>query len=567
MTTMATAPDRAAAAARLAARADALRARGDFDAALAIYAEARALDRTLAAARLGLVSILQMAHTTRPHEGLAALMADCLADPAVYHQALGRSAALQIRLKFGLDDVRDLEGAAGAELVAAIGSEHLVLDLLRRTIVIDAALERFLVKLRRRLLLDPGVGGIAVRSALALQCAHNEYAWWAGPDEIEALTRVSRTLRPDDESTLATAGMYGPLHALPVAGELLQRPAQSWSAPFRPLLETVVDHAAEQSILTEIESFSDLDDPVSRAVAAQYEENPYPRWIGLPPMVRGDVVAGVRGRFPHVGPVPDGRPLQVLCAGCGTGRHALCLAATYENAEITGFDLSRRSLAYAIRRARQLGFDNVRFVHGDILAVDRLGRRFDIIESAGVLHHMADPVAGLARLASVLKPGGLLRLGLYGEHPRREIVEARRRIAAMGLDASPGSVRLFRQLLLTDPAHRDIVAIAEGVDFFSLSGARDLLFHVQEHRFTVTRIRDMLAACGLTFAGFENVGEIGPPHSPAAMAAARYRAEYPDDPGMSRLDNWAALEQREPHLLHGEGFSGYMFWAQRPARS
>ena len=32
---------------------------------------------------------------------------------------------------------------------------------------------------------------------------------------------------------------------------------------------------------------------------------------------------------------------------------------------------------------------------------------------------------------------------------------------------------------------------------------RDLLFHVQEHRFTIPKIKDCLAQLGLTFCGFE----------------------------------------------------------------
>jgi SAM-dependent methyltransferase len=565
MSTMAAVPDRANAVAGLVARADALRAEGNFDHALMAYAEARRLDPASAAARQGLVSILQMAHTTTPHPGLASLMADCLADPAAYHQALGRSAALQIRLKYDLDRVRDPEGAAGAALVARLETDGFFLDFLARTIVIDAALERFLTTLRRCLLLDPNAGGVVLRAAVAVQCVHNEFAWWAEPDELDVAARLAGALRPEDEKGLATVAMYVPPHELPIAAALAECPAASWSPALRPVVGTVLDRRVEESILGEIESFGESGDPVSRAVAALYEENPYPRWIGPPrPATRGDVVAGLRRKFPHMGAAPNGRPLQVLCAGCGTGRHALSLLATYEGAEITGIDLSRRSLAYAIRRARELGLGAIRFFHGDILEIDRLGRRFDVIESVGVLHHMADPAAGLARLTAALKPGGIVRLGLYGDHRRRDIVEARRRIAALGLDASAGSVRLFRHLLLADPAYRDLAGIADRIDFFSVSGARDLLFHVQEHRFTIPRIRDMLAASDLRFLGFENVGDGGPPLGAGPAIAARYRRAFPNEPTMASLDNWALLEQSEPSLLLGDGFSGYVFWAQRP---
>ena len=40
-------------------------------------------------------------------------------------------------------------------------------------------------------------------------------------------------------------------------------------------------------------------------------------------------------------------------------------------------------------------------------------------------------------------------------------------------------------------------------DFYTMSTFRDLLFHVQEHRFTIPKIKDCLAQLGLTFCGFE----------------------------------------------------------------
>ena len=41
--------------------------------------------------------------------------------------------------------------------------------------------------------------------------------------------------------------------------------------------------------------------------------------------------------------------------------------------------------------------------------------KFDIIESAGVLHHMSEPMTGWRVLTDLLKPSGLMRIGLYSE--------------------------------------------------------------------------------------------------------------------------------------------------------
>ncbi len=47
-----------------------------------------------------------------------------------------------------------------------------------------------------------------------------------------------------------------------------------------------------------------------------------------------------------------------------------------------------------------------------------LERRFDLIVCTGVLHHLADPDAGLRALRSVLKPDGAMYLMVYAPYGR-----------------------------------------------------------------------------------------------------------------------------------------------------
>ena len=93
-------------------------------------------------------------------------------------------------------------------------------------------------------------------------------------------------------------------------------------------------------------------------------------------------------------------------------------------------DLSLTSLAYAVRKTRELGIGNIEYRQADILALGALTERFDVVDCTGVLHHLADPVAGWRILCSLLRPGGLMRIGLYSEQARRHVVRAREFIAA-----------------------------------------------------------------------------------------------------------------------------------------
>ena len=87
------------------------------------------------------------------------------------------------------------------------------------------------------------------------------------------------------------------------------------------------------------------------------------------------------------------------------------------------------------------------------------------------------------------------------------------------------------------------------VDFGSLSGCRDLVFHVREHRVTLPEVEAGLRACGLRFVGFQHV-------NPAVPAA--YRARWPDDDAQDDLARWDTLEQDHPRAFAGM----YVFWVR-----
>ena len=98
-----------------------------------------------------------------------------------------------------------------------------------------------------------------------------------------------------------------------------------------------------------------------------------------------------------------------------------------------------------------------------------------MIESVGVLHHMADPLKGWRKLLGVLRPHGVMRIGLYSEFARREVVAGRRIIAERGFGTSPDEIRRCRQELLALPDGAPAKANTKWRDFYSLNECRDLL--------------------------------------------------------------------------------------------
>src|SRR5258708_38082460 len=150
------------------------------------------------------------------------------------------------------------------------------------------------------------------------------------------------------------------------------------------------------------------------------------------------------------------------------------MAQKFGDRHMLAVGLSLGSLGYARRKSEELGL-TIAYAQADILELERDlkkgGRQFDLIESLGVLHHLADPWAGWRALLSLLRPGGFMLLGLYSEMARRPVLAARARIAERGAE----DIRRFRQELIQSGDPRPYASILESEDFFSLSACRDLL--------------------------------------------------------------------------------------------
>ncbi|MGN1285609.1 MAG: class I SAM-dependent methyltransferase, partial [Bradyrhizobium sp.] len=346
---------------------------------------------------------------------------------------------------------------------------------------------------------DDDIVGFAC--ALARQCFINEYVHAQTEAEAERAGALRERLLRDLESgaaitplTLAVVAAYFPLHALPTADALLRR---DWPAATTGLLRVQLREPREEMEERRvIATLTPIKNDVSVEVMRQYEENPYPRWTVNP--LTAFVADRARGKT--VATAEQQTEQDILIAGCGTGSHAIQIAQVYPNARLLAVDISMTSLAYARRKTRELGLRNIDYAQADILELGSIGRSFDSIESVGVLHHLAEPFTGWRVLVSLLRPGGTMRIGLYSDLARRVIVEARARIAARNYRATTDDIRRCRQEIFREAGQwRPLIGAK---DFYSMSGCRDLLFNVMEHRLTIPEIAAFLNEHGLSFGGF-----------------------------------------------------------------
>jgi SAM-dependent methyltransferase len=294
-----------------------------------------------------------------------------------------------------------------------------------------------------------------------------------------------------------------------------------------------------------------ISDGVSAAVRQQYEENPYPRWVKPAPVgAKIPVAAYLRGIAPGYRDVARNDGFDVLMAGCGTGQEVIECARKFSDARFLAVDLSLSSLGYAKRQAQSFGLTNIEFAQADILALGSIGRSFDMIESNGVLHHMADPMHGWAVLVSLLRPGAAMRIGFYSELARRDVVAARVFITERGYGATIDDIRRCRQEMKAANEGTPLRNLTKIGDFFAASECRDLIFHVQEHRLSLPQIKAFLDGHGLEFLGFD-IDE---------AVIARFRSRFPDAEDALDLDRWHVFETENPDTF----VSMYQFLLQKP---
>jgi SAM-dependent methyltransferase len=322
----------------------------------------------------------------------------------------------------------------------------------------------------------------------------------------------------------------------------------------RVIHRTLREPLLERELESQIVALTPIRDTVSRRVQAQYEEHPYPRWINIQSVdYRNerlvDELAQHALNFKDPG-WPE-RP-KVLVPGCGTGYQPLSLARKHAEIDVLAVDLSRTSLAYAIRKQDELKFTNTRFCQADLLNLGELGDSFEYIDCAGVLHHLQSPLAGWRVLSGLLKPGGVMRIGLYSALARRTIVAAREKIAAMGIASTPAAIRKFRQSIMSDPELSALRSLpATTGDFFSMGEVRDLLFHVQEHRLDLPTIKRYLDALELEFGGFLLADR---------NLVRSFHALYPAKAQWLDLECWAQFEAQHPNTFYGM----YQFYCLKP---
>ena len=441
-------------------------------------------------------------------------------------------------------------------------NNKVIINALKKIIFFDLQLEELLTKVRRNICnliahkrehMNQSESGLEFIVALGEQCFLNEYIYSLTEEENSSLNTIINRCKAEElnETNIAILSCYFPLSKLTDQIPFLKY-FDLYNQSFKGLIILqILEPLKEIELSKKIKKLGSIKDNISQKVKSQYEKNPYPRWRygDNSESQKISIVQEINNEIkPNSISYNNGdSQLKVLVAGCGTGNQILH-TQSYKDAQVTAIDLSLSSLAYAQRKINELGIDNVELIQMDILEVNLLEKKFDIILCSGVLHHMDDPTKGLKILLSILNNNGFLKLGLYSELARQHIVEARNYIASKNLQANEDSIRDFRQRVISGELS-NLNSLTKFDDFFSLSEFRDLCFHAQEHRFTIHQLQETLKSNNLKFLGFLLAQPI----------KSLYKKYFPEDNKQINLQNWAKFEEKNPNTFKAM----YQFWVSK----
>lgn len=450
--------------------------------------------------------------------------------------------------KFQLND----DGSAS--LFEEMAESELLQLALCNTIIKSASIEKLIMALRYELLTHSTKNGnlshkyMALNKAIAYYGLKSEFVLPVTDSEknmVDTLINIIDLslekvgcMPTDISGALLLLAMYEPWSVLKNYSKLSSFSNDSWPSMTYDL--KLKNHAIFTVGSMDIDAITAIPKDNSNNVKQQYESFPYPRWDKLDhkkPTHYGVALSKVYPEAMFSRALFENK-LNILIAGCGTGRHALNVAKNFNNVNVTAIDLSQKSLSYAKVKSQEFNIKNIAFNQADLTKLNVMEKPYDIIECSGVLHHIPDYKPALNNILQNLKPNGLIKISLYSQYAREPINHIRGIFAQDIKDMDIHKLKIIRQAIATGSIIEDNSGIISSDDFYSMSGVIDLLFHQFERQFTPIDLKELCDEFNLEWLGFSNLKD--------SIKSKFLDFHKADGANLLDLSQWDAFEQANP---------------------
>lgn len=297
-----------------------------------------------------------------------------------------------------------------------------------------------------------------------------------------------------------------------------------------------------------------------KAVREQYENYPYPY---VDP--KGEHVAiripvaewfGCMNHYCYSGRKDFRKEFRALVAGGGTGDATIALAEQLRGTgnEVVYVDMSEASMKVAQERASIRGLTNIRWIRDSLLNIPKLGLgQFDYINCSGVLHHLADPDAGLSILNGALKDDGAMAIMLYAKYGRMAVYMMQETLRMINRNEPnlqkqvDNAKAVLGNLPQTNWLFNSSQMILDEIQKGGDVGIYDLLLHTQDRSYSIPELYDFCKKSELNilrfFSDYQNISH--QIYNPAFYLN--------DETLVRKVGNQPAQKQQElAELLHGK---------------
>ena len=279
--------------------------------------------------------------------------------------------------------------------------------------------------------------------------------------------------------------------------------------------------------------------PLRDTVSKQYQ-----RWVYPEPII--DIPAWLSTNWQWIDPSHSYRvfwpdqdeapEIDMLVAGCGTNQAAV-LAYTNPTARVVAVDVSEPSLDHTGYLKNRYALDNLEIHLLPLEKVASLGRDFNLIVSTGVLHHLADPLAGMQALASCLREDGVIAAMVYARYGRVGVEMMQAVFREMGLRQDDASVAVVKDTIAQLPPDHPLQSyLSMAPDLQFDAGLVDTFLHGRDRSYTVDDCRTLTTDAGLVFAGWL----LGTPYAPPIGTGTAFEASLS---GLPIEEQWSVMER------------------------
>jgi SAM-dependent methyltransferase len=210
----------------------------------------------------------------------------------------------------------------------------------------------------------------------------------------------------------------------------------------------------------------------------------------------------------------------------------------WPEANVIGIDFSATSVRCTEQLKRKYHLSNLQVHHLPIERVNELETSFDQIVCTGVLHHLADPDAGLRALRDVLTPDGAMHLMVYAPYGRAGIYLLQEFCRRIGIRATDEEIKnLVAALNGLPPGHPLENLLHEAPDFREEAAVADALLHPQDRAYSVPQLFDFVERGGLKFGRWLRQAPYSPHCGVIAKIPQAYRIAH-----LPLAEQYAAIE-------------------------